>query len=652
MTELSFPDAVAERCGHPVGDITSVLASARVPTTDLGGTPHRLRVTRLTFTGKKAGLHTDDISFDQEFGNGLWAISSERNDAGKTSILEIIMWCLRGEPKRLQDDVREWLHTVTLEGLIDDDPFVVTFDDTGAMPEGSLTCGNDVRPFASDAAFADTMSQFMMEQLGFESFELWVSGQGLATHQWPSYSAVLYLPRESGGAVIGDRAGDGVAQQLVQLFVGIPWARTHSVCRAALREAEEEATTQSAEKNTFLKVASGTVEAKQAELNAVQSRLAALPSDMPSEGNVTAAKTNWMSLITEHSRVVADLREAQGSAATASRRAQFERRRLRDMTEAALARRLFHGLNPSKCPRCSVEIGSERREAERSNQACAVCDRELDLDRDEPIDDVPIAAADADDVQTGEDLQQLIQDLEEAAQRESERVAGLEGEAGELAGQIAQAKATVEDYNQQAAQIQERRSLEIQAAALEAVVAELSQLSGGEEPNAREQPDPTRIEILRAAVEEAKARRDEEFGEIVDEINSAILDLARRFGFATLEEAKLNLAAQLRLVKGGANTSFTHQAPGEKLRLRIAVVVALLRVGHEHNVGRHPGLLLIDSIGAEETEPGNLGEFMRELEAVTRELDIETIVASARPEILQHVPSDQQVAVTGAGYLW
>lgn len=652
MTDLSFPDAVAERCDHPVGDVTTVLTSARVPTTDLGGSPHRLQVTRLAFTGKKAGLLTDDISFDQEFGSGLWAISSERNDAGKTSILEIIMWCLRGDPKRLQDDVREWLHTVTLEGLVDDDPFVVTFDDTGVMPEGSLTCGSDARPFASDAAFADTMSQFMMERLGLESFDLWVSGQGLATHQWPSYSTVLYLPREAGGAVIGDRAGDGVAQQLVQFFLGIPWARTHSACRAALREVQEEATTQSAEKHTFHKVASGTLAAKQAELIVVQTRLSALPSDMPSEDDITAAKTNWMSLIAQHTQVVADLREAQDSAVSASRRAQAERRRLRDMTEAALAHRLFHGLNPSKCPRCSVEIGPERREAEKSNQTCAVCHREVDLDRDVGIDDAPIAAVDADDVQTGEDLQQLIQDLEQSAQRESDRAARLEDEAAELAGHVAQAKARVDDYTQQAAQIQERRSLEVQAAALEAVVAELSRLSDGDESIPTEEPDPTRIEILRAAVEEAKKRRDGEFEEIVGEINSAILELARRFGFATLEDAKLNLGAQLRLVKGGTDTSFTHQAPGEKLRLRIAVVVALLRVGHEHNVGRHPGLLLIDSIGAEETEPGNLAEFMRELEAVTSELNIETIVASARPEILQHVPSDQQVTVTGDGYLW
>lgn len=54
----------------------------------------------------------------------------------------------------------------------------------------------------------------------------------------------------------------------------------------------------------------------------------------------------------------------------------------------------------------------------------------------------------------------------------------------------------------------------------------------------------------------------------------------------------------------------------------------------------------------DQTEPGNLSEFMRELVAVTTELGIQTIVASARPEILTHVPSNQQLSATGGGYLW
>jgi len=44
MTEVSFPDAVAERSGHAVADVIRVLSEARVPTTDTVGAPHRLRV--------------------------------------------------------------------------------------------------------------------------------------------------------------------------------------------------------------------------------------------------------------------------------------------------------------------------------------------------------------------------------------------------------------------------------------------------------------------------------------------------------------------------------------------------------------------------------------------------------------------------------
>lgn len=60
--------------------------------------------------------------------------------------------------------------------------------------------------------------------------------------------------------------------------------------------------------------------------------------------------------------------------------------------------------------------------------------------------------------------------------------------------------------------------------------------------------------------------------------------------------------------------------PGEKLCLRIALVIALLRVAEAHGVGRHPGLLLVDSIGAEETEADDLAELMRHLVEVTESL--------------------------------
>ncbi len=653
MTELSFPDAVAARCEQSVSDVTRILSEARVPTSDSSGSPHRLRVTRLAFTGQKAGLLSDEIDFDCEFTSGLWAISSERNDAGKTSLLEIIMWCLRGQPKRLQNDVRNWLDSVTLEGTVDDEAFMVAFELADGIPTGTLTCGSDIRPFASDAAFADTMSQFMMERLGFEAFTLWVDGQGTATHRWPSYSTVLYLPREAEGAVIGDMPGSGVAQRLVQLFVGIRWARTYSACQAALREAQAQAAGVKAEQDTIQKVATSTINARKAELDTIKIKMAALPRGLPSDEDIAEARSNWVALIADAGSVANSQREADRNARAARRRATHGRKRLTDHSEAALARRLFHGLDPSRCPRCSTDIGPDRKQAEQLTHSCAVCDRELDLDLDIEIDESPIDHEEADEIKSVHDLQKLVADLEAVATGEEERAARLAGEASDLTERVAAAAALVATYSQQATRVEERRALETEAAALAAVIAEFENLADDVPDQPEAQPeDAARVEVLQAALDEAKDRRHDGFSEVVDEVNAAILELARRFGFATLEAAELNMAAQLRLVKGGTKTSFRHQTPGEKLRLRIAVVVALLRVAHNFGIGRHPGLLLIDSIGAEETEPGNLAEFMRELESVTSELGIQTIVASARREILTHVPPDQQVTVTGDGYLW
>lgn len=653
MTDVSFPDAVAKRSGHPVQDVTKLLTAVRVPTTDTVGAPHRLRVTRLKFTGKKAGKLSGDIDFDQELGNGLWALSTAKNDRGKTSILEIIMWCLRGHPKRLQDDVRSWLHTVALEGTVDDEAFLVSFNVTNGMPNGALTCGTDVRPFGSDAAFADTMSQFMMERLGFESFTQWVDGQGPATHHWPSYSAVLYLPREAEDAVIGDLAGVGLAQRLVLLFVGIRWARTLVASQAALREARARAAEHEAEQETLQRAATGTVAVKKAELEAAMKKIASLPSDLPTDEQIAAAKASWMALISQHGNVTVELAEAQRDAKAARREAAGLRKRLTDLTEAALARRLFHGLDPANCPRCSTAIDTDRKQAEKIDRSCAVCARELDLELEAKIDDVDISEEDADEPESAESLERLVADLNQVAATEQARTDTLTAEARRLAEELATAEALLETYANQAVQVEQRRVLQTQATALEAVITELNNLAGeAAQPTV---PDPgaaARLEILEAAVTEAKARVDAGFAEVTDQVNAAILDLAQRFGFETLEDARLNLAAQLRLVKGGTNTSFSKQTPGEKLRLRIAVIAALLRVAHQHGVGRHPGLLLIDSIGAEETEPGDLSQFMRELEMITDEMGIETIVASARPEILAHVPSSQQVVALGDDYLW
>ena len=652
MTGVSFIDAVAGRSGHSAQDVADLLEAARVPTADTVGAPRRLRVTRLAFAGEKAGASTGAFGFDRQFGDGLWALTSEKNERGKTSILEIMMWALRGQRKSLQDDVRSWLRTVALEGVVEGEEFAVEFELVDGEPEGALECSSGRHPFSSEAAFADTMARFMMDELGFGPFPQWVKDQGVSTHGWLLYSTALYMPHGVHQAVIGDKAEAGLAQRLLQLFVGVPWTQTSIACQAALKQAQAAARDQQTSRQAVQEAAGQVVEQRQQELESTRQELAKLPEGLPSEEQVEAARSAWMGLIDLHGDADSRQREAAREADAARLEATRRRKQHTDMAEAALAERLFQGLNPTSCPRCLTPIDAERRQAEADTRECAVCTHLIDLD---PHSGADAAAAEGDEDQTAtlEGLLDLVVSAEEAAEAEQTRSEELREEAGSLARELAEAKSRVDAHAAQTAQIQQRRTLETRIASLEAVISEVGSLGDG--ASALSLIDPGlefQIEVLKAAEEEAKERVRDESADVMGQINRTILELAQRFGLENLQRVQLDSAARLRLTKGGIDGWFSKQTPGEKLRLRISVTIALLRVAHQSQRGRHPGLLLIDSIGAEETEPGDLASFMRELSAVAAETGIEIIVASARPEILEHVPEGNRVSAEGEDYLW
>ena len=69
----------------------------------------------------------------------------------------------------------------------------------------------------------------------------------------------------------------------------------------------------------------------------------------------------------------------------------------------------------------------------------------------------------------------------------------------------------------------------------------------------------------------------------------------------------------MRVIIGGAESNFGSLSPGEQLRLRIATLVALLRIGQTQGIGRFPALLLIDSPGSEEMVEADAAEILGEL---------------------------------------
>ena len=144
----------------------------------------------------------------------------------------------------------------------------------------------------------------------------------------------------------------------------------------------------------------------------------------------------------------------------------------------------------------------------------------------------------------------------------------------------------------------DRVALEAAAARAEGALAVLAEV--GEPPEPLE-PDPALL-VLAALADELDKEMKAESSGLLEDLGDEIAALARDFGIDAITKTTVNLAGILRVEKGGVSAAASHRrAPGERLRLRIATVVGLLRVGRLRGIATHPGLLMIDSLRAEES---------------------------------------------------
>lgn len=194
---------------------------------------------------------------------------------------------------------------------------------------------------------------------------------------------------------------------------------------------------------------------------------------------------------------------------------------------------------------------------------------------------------------------------------------------------------------------EQRRKAEIEVARLEGALNERQTVT----PTATISPD---VALVNAALDEAKKAYESGRGDLLERLNKELLALGQRLGVQMLEDVKLNTNATLQLTKGGEQTTFSKVTAGERLRLRLASAIALLRVGQERGLGRHPGLLIVDSPAAEEVSPDDLTAVLSELQAISRETEgLQIIIGSANASaIVDQLGEKWCRKASGNDYLW
>lgn len=586
-----------------------------------------LTIRRLYFNGEKRGskLKNGPLEFEwNDLKPGLWGVLSEgTNQVGKSTVLEVMLWSLRGRSRNLKPEVRAWIQFVELNFKIGHDTYKVEFTNSEGKVSGTLIAdfgklSRILSTFNDDSEFELVMNEFMMKRFGLQpipTVKHGTAGSEPSTynHAWSAYAASMYI-EGAHPAILGDVTIGALWWRMLHLFIGLPYAGIHMSIRNAVTL--EQARTDNLK---FQQIAPQSVDADISRLESLidqcRASLALLGDDNISWQKLDELLNDNANLSSQEVALQSTLTNAS-LAANAGRKERDEARTsLRRLKEGQAAKRAFSGLQPICCPRCSEAFTEERIAIEAELGLCAVCDRENAIDDTPALNDAitnmefRVAELEKFDLAANES-QKNIQINLNAIRQQREANIQIIGEIQKSTERISERRKIEEDLLKAIGALEERQKMK--------------------NTPPFEQQDLQVLKILRCAEEIAELRMKQAGTEILEVLEKEVCLIAQRFGFRDLQSLKIR-GNGIKLIVSEVSSAWGIQTPGQKLRLRLALVVAMIRLSMKSGYGNHPGVLFIDSPGSEELSDDDLLAMMKEISDVSAELgDLQIFLASAR----------------------
>lgn len=648
---------IAKKSGVSVVTVDEVLTGQAVTLVPVPPVSRSIDIRRLSFSGSRTNTKWDG-AFDQtfDFFNGVTAFITDENLRGKSSVIELVTWALRGKPRELRSDVQAWFDRITLEYAINGVPMAVVLTKNGTDFVADIIRATDANTLRSylegkpgqkdvnvvaasltESQFASVQDETMMTLLGFDPITNFQKHKGsdqgaTRSNTWPAYYGGIHLPRNS-DLLFGDTVFASLPARILQMYCNVPlmgtYIRLATLVRVQkqteaniLRRATDDAAVRAEERNAI-----------KSELKTLDAQFTALPTASGRSFAVVAEELREAERDLE--TAMADRRETARALSDARAERQEEELRANNNRETELAELLFHGLNPAHCPRCEQKIEHQRTQRELSDHECAVCTKEIPANIGHYDDS-------AEDAEVAIDVLEALREIETAA-KEGDLAVSNATEAARihvstLATELAAASQADEFTNIFQIQLDQSRL----RGRLEGFT-DGSTVAGTSE----------NVRVLEAALDILKAVTAEAANRLFVELDAEILTIGRKLGIDNLDSVKLSRTGGMSVVTAGVEAAFKDLSGGERVRLRIAVVVALLRVGQRSGAGSHPGLILLDSPGDELTREAE-AILLRELESLKNELPtLQVLVASDDPLAVQgHIPEEHIYSSLDGTPLW
>jgi len=651
LNKKGWLEEIATKSKTSIENVKTVINKYDIHQSPNTGVPKHLQIEEVSFSGTKEGKLSDDFEFCfDNLQSGIYGIISDINLRGKTTVLETIKWLIRGSSSSLfQDGVKSWIKKASLKFNIDDSLYQVKLVQTDNEVCGSLVkllLENEIviSEFYSNDEFENCMSEFMIKAFSLDKISAFRKGRikesvgNRINHNWASLASALFISTNY-SSLFGDVTTDGLSNRLMNMYLGLPWISTYTNLKTVESQIKSEHKVEKIHLDKETERKKNRYQEIIKELGEKEKIFSKLPSDKDIQDKLKQLRKDYSSISRELTQLDPILRRLSKDLNTCKETKLSDEIKVNNFKEDRAANAIFKRLNPTCCPHCETEIKKEKIEKEKIHHHCAICD--------EPMLE-------------SEDAEILLNELVENLKNSEKTFNAVKREYrsrdkyhSELSEKLSQLEKLINEQEKKLNEFSTRNQIEKEIIRLQILKEEYTIKNEKQEAKLPEKYIDEQ-KIIKKAIEVTEERFKSLQEDLLTKVSDEILRISKLVGLGHIESVKLTSNPHLKLDKDGSSTSYSKCSEGEKLRLKVITTIALISVAEKENVGRHPGLLLIDSPGAQEVSDKDLNSLIEGLRKLSIELPfIQIIIASRASEvILSQIDEKHRKHAKGNSYLW
>lgn len=653
----------------------------------------RLMMRSLEFRGEKGGVDgvVQPINYRREFGSGVYLWVGD-NLVGKSSIFKIIKLAITGN-KKISRDVESWLSKIWLEFSLGSNEYTVIIERPDLDPEKDfkyfLYTGvrkefmpSESMLFEGSAVkYKEFMQSLFFREMSYYHLQ-WTQHDSRADSlelrtsnaSWSTYYKSVFLEAEDYNTLFFGSQAELIFQMLLGLELTYPINRL-KVKRKFLEN--ELGKQRSISEAIMLSLGQEQQESDEKELAQLIQELEGLANsakiamsvpDNNLEQNLEKSRTKYRIALQKRNDLEVEKDNLEGYAVELRRKihahtrqiSDFEteinkkNRRKKDVQEYLDLGGFFSSLEVRTCPNCNHAVESKKVLLEKDTGNCRLCEHEV---APQPIDkdayEKQIQELEGQRQALFQDqylLRMNLSDLVAEEKRDNSRISLIKDEIFTL-----NVDKLFDDFEALRAEVTKTQPVRFDLPSHIKSVAALSERKGileqklkpVETTPLKDLPTTTIFEHQIAAIEIAVTLLDEERQKrsqsLINIFENLYLKQLHAFGLPHYDGVQVRPNFKLAYSIRGNEHDFNDITPGEKLRAKLGFYIALIELDVEHQLGRHPRFLVLDSPAREEGDHTYVDGLKTTLDYIQKKFggNLQVFVGTAQRELESAIDSDQ-----------